>query len=102
MEPLDTSSLLSDYIDDANRHLDALDNAFLEIGRDQGAEGLDRELVTGLLGSLHTLKGNSGRMCFISAQKFVHQLEGACKRLLETSVLLDRVLAKDAQMSAAG
>lgn len=86
---LDTSALLKDYLDDAARHLDALDDALLSIER-QGEGRLDRELVTSLLGSLHTLKGNSGMMGFVTIQKFIHQLEGVFKRLLDRPHLLTR------------
>lgn len=83
-DALDTSALLGDYLDDAARHLDALDSALLAIERERDLAGLDKTLVTGLLGTLHTLKGNSGMMGFVSVQKFVHQLEGVFKRLLDT------------------
>lgn len=86
---VDTSSLLNDYVDDAHSHLDALDSALLEIERDMGsAAGLNSGLVTSLLGSLHTLKGNSGMMGFTTIQKFVHQFEGVFKRLLDAPDLL--------------
>jgi two-component system chemotaxis sensor kinase CheA len=85
---MDTSALLGDYLDDAVNHLDALDSALLETERDRPASGLDRELITNLLGSLHTLKGNSGMMGFVTVQKFVHQFEGVFKRLLDAPGLL--------------
>lgn len=87
-ETVDTSALLGDYLDDASRHLDALDNALLTIEREKDLSDIDRDLVTGLLGSLHTLKGNSGMMGFTTVQKFVHQLEGVFKRLLDAPELL--------------
>lgn len=87
-DTVDTSALLGDYLDDASKHLDALDNALLTIEREKDLSDLDRDLVTGLLGSLHTLKGNSGMMGFVSVQKFVHQLEGVFKRLLDAPELL--------------
>lgn len=87
-DAFDTSALLGDYLDDASRHLEALDSALLAIEREKDLGGLDRALVTGLLGSLHTLKGNSGMMGFASVQKFVHQLEGVFKRLLDAPELL--------------
>jgi two-component system chemotaxis sensor kinase CheA len=75
--------LLGDYFEDARNHLDALDNALLDMEREHETTGLDRELTTSLLGSLHTLKGNSGMMGFASIQKFIHQLEGVFKRLVD-------------------
>lgn len=89
---VDTSSLLNDYIEDAHSHLDALDSALLELERDLGTENLNNELVTNLLGSLHTLKGNSGMMGFTTIQKFVHQFEGVFKRLLDAPDLLEQDL----------
>lgn len=89
-ETVDLSSLLNDYLEDARSHLDALDNALLGIERDCGTSGLDRGLATDLLGSLHTLKGNSGMMGFLTVQKFVHQYEGVFKRLLDAPALLDQ------------
>src|SRR3990172_1537838 len=87
---IDTSSLLNDYLEDARTHLDALDNALLEIEHNYQTAGLDRDLVNNLLGSLHTLKGNSGMMGFSTIQQFVHQLEGVFKRVLDAPELLDQ------------
>lgn len=89
---IDISSLLNDYLEDARTHLDALDNALLELEHNYEAIGLDRELVNNLLGPLHTLKGNSGMMGFTTIQQYVHQLEGVFKRLLEAPNLLDKNL----------
>lgn len=91
-DTIDTSSLLRDYIDDACKHVDTLENALLEIERDFETVGLNQELVTDLLGSLHTLKGNSGMMGFVTVQKFVHQLEGVFKRLIDGPALLNKSL----------
>ncbi len=91
-DAIDTSSLLRDYIDDACKHVDTLENALLEIERDFETVGLNQELVTDLLGSLHTLKGNSGMMGFVTVQKFVHQLEGVFKRLIDVPALLNKSL----------
>jgi two-component system chemotaxis sensor kinase CheA len=89
---LDTSSLLRDYIDDACKHVDTLESALLEIEHGLGTAGLNQELVTDLLGSLHTLKGNSGMMGFVTVQKFVHQLEGVFKRLIDSPAVLNENL----------
>jgi len=92
-DTVDLSSLLSDYREDAYAHLDALDHALLELERDRPADvGPDRDLLNSVLGSLHTLKGNSGMMGFGTVQKFVHQYEGVLKRLLDVPALLDRQL----------
>ncbi len=89
---LDTSSLLRDYIDDASKHVDTFESALLEIEHGLETVGLNQELVTDLLGSLHTLKGNSGMMGFVTVQKFVHQLEGVFKRLIDSPSLLNENL----------
>ncbi len=91
-DAIDTSSLLKEYIDDACKHVDTLESALLEIERDREAGGLNQKLVTNLLGSLHTLKGNSGMMGFVTVQKFVHQLEGVFKRLVDAPALLNETL----------
>ncbi len=88
-DAIDTSALLKDYLDDAARHIDVLDSALLSLERLGDAE-LDSGLVTSLLGSLHTLKGNSGMMGFSTIQKFIHQLESVFKRLLDRPGLLTR------------
>jgi two-component system chemotaxis sensor kinase CheA len=87
-DTVDTSSLLGDYLDDARNHIDSFDSALLDIERETEA-GLNHELVTALLGSLHTLKGNSGMMGFATIQQFIHELEGVFKRLLDAPDLLN-------------
>ena len=89
---LDTSSLLTDYLDDARKHLDTLDTALLDTERDIEDARLDPELVINLQGALHTLKGNSGMMGFVTVQKFIHELEGVFKRLLDAPTVLDQTL----------
>ena len=86
---MDTSFLLADYLDDARQHIDALDAALLDLegALEENAE-LDQERVTELLGSLHTLKGNSGMIGFVTVQQFVHQLEGAFKRIQDSPELV--------------
>ena len=88
MEGFDTSGLVPEYIEDAKGHLDKLDSVLLDLEKDLGAGELDVEMVSDLLGSLHTLKGNSGMMGFTTLQQYVHQLEGALKTLLEGSMPL--------------
>jgi two-component system, chemotaxis family, sensor kinase CheA len=63
--------LLTIYIEDARSHLEALDHCLLTLER----EGLDQALVSGILGPLHTLKGNSGMMGFGAIKEYVHRLE---------------------------
>jgi len=89
MEEFDTSGLIKEYLDDARGHLDKLDSSLLDMEKYLGVGDLDVELVSDLLGALHTLKGNSGMMGFESLQQYVHQLEGVFKRLLDGSLALD-------------
>jgi two-component system chemotaxis sensor kinase CheA len=63
--------LVTIYLEDARGHLEALDHCLLTLER----EGLDAELVAGVLGPLHTLKGNSGMMGFGGVKDYVHRLE---------------------------
>src|SRR5687768_3823990 len=63
--------LVTIYLEDARGHLEALDHCLLTLER----EGLDPELVAGVLGPLHTLKGNSGMMGFGGIKDYVHRLE---------------------------
>jgi two-component system, chemotaxis family, sensor kinase CheA len=63
--------LVTIYLEDARGHLEALDHCLLTLER----EGLDHELIAGVLGPLHTLKGNSGMMGFGGVKDYVHRLE---------------------------
>jgi len=86
--------LLAIYLEDARGHLEALDQCLLSLERD----GLDAETVAGLLGPLHTLKGNSGMMGFSGIKEYVHRLEDIFGRIGEagialTSPLFDRLFA---------
>jgi two-component system chemotaxis sensor kinase CheA len=69
--------LLSIYLEDARVHLEALDHGLLALER----EGLDTEVVSSILGPLHTLKGNSGMMGFIGIKDYVHRLEDVIARV---------------------
>ncbi len=83
MEDLDTSGLINEFFEDASGHIDKLDSSLMEMEKYLGQGGLDIELISDLLGSLHTLKGNSGMMGFESLQQYVHHIEGIFKKLLE-------------------
>ncbi|MBI5696566.1 MAG: chemotaxis protein CheA [Nitrospirae bacterium] len=83
MEEFDTSGLIQEYLDDARGHLDKLDSSLLDMEKDAAQGDLDVELVSDLLGALHTLKGNSGMMGFTGLQKYVHHLESVFKSVLE-------------------
>jgi two-component system chemotaxis sensor kinase CheA len=66
-----SSELLSIYLEDARAHLDALDVCLLALEKG----GYDRDQIAGILGPLHTLKGNSGMIGFSSIKDYVHRLE---------------------------
>jgi len=69
--------LLAIYLEDARAHLEALDHGLLALER----EGLDLEVVSSILGPLHTLKGNSGMLGFEAIARFTHVLENLLMRL---------------------
>jgi two-component system, chemotaxis family, sensor kinase CheA len=86
--------LLGIYLEDARAHLEALDHCLLALERD----GFEPEVVAGVLGPLHTLKGNSGMMGFVAIKDYVHRLEDVFARVgegtLELSAnLFDRLFA---------
>jgi two-component system chemotaxis sensor kinase CheA len=80
--------LLNIYLEDARAHLEALDHALLALER----EGLDAEVVSGILGPLHTLKGNSGMMGFAGIKDYVHRLEDVFARIGQGTLALSRPL----------
>ena len=80
--------LLNIYLEDARAHLEALDHALLALER----EGLDAQVVSGILGPLHTLKGNSGMMGFAGIKDYVHRLEDVFVRIGQGTVALSRPL----------
>jgi two-component system chemotaxis sensor kinase CheA len=79
VENVDLSVLCADFLEDAAGHLDAAEQALLLL--EQGARGgePDGTLVTNMLGSLHTFKGNAGMLGFGSLQAFLHEMEGVLK-----------------------
>ena len=80
--------LLNIYLEDARAHLEGLDHALLTLER----EGLDPEIVAGIMGPLHTLKGNSGMMGFTGIKDYVHRLEDVFVRVGQGTVTLSRPL----------
>ena len=80
--------LLNIYLEEARAHLEGLDHALLALER----EGLDPEVVAGIMGPLHTLKGNSGMMGFTGIKDYVHRLEDVFVRVGEGAVTLSRPL----------
>ena len=85
---MDFSEILKDFLDDADMHLKAFDHGLLSIEK----SGANREIVLNTLGSLHTLKGNSGMMGFESLKMYIHQVEEALKRIDNDHPELDRIL----------
>ncbi|HEY2942538.1 MAG TPA: chemotaxis protein CheA [Vicinamibacteria bacterium] len=80
--------LLNIYLEDARAHLEGLDHALLALER----EGLDPEVVAGIMGPLHTLKGNSGMMGFTGIKDYVHRLEDVFVRVGDGTITLSRPL----------
>ena len=78
---MDVSVLIDEFLEDANGHVEAVEVALLEMERRWSSGDFDDTLLTLLLGSLHTLKGNSGMMGFTPVQQYVHRLESALKNV---------------------
>jgi two-component system chemotaxis sensor kinase CheA len=76
--------LLTIYLEDARSHLEALDHCLLTLERD----GLDLAVVAGMVGPLHTLKGNSGMMGFTAIKEYVHRLEDVFAQIADGGVRL--------------
>jgi len=74
--------LLTIYLEDARSHLEALDHCLLTLER----EGLDPAVVSGLVGPLHTLKGNSGMMGFTAIKEYVHRLEDVFAQIADGGI----------------
>jgi two-component system, chemotaxis family, sensor kinase CheA len=72
-----SAELVGIYLEDARSHLNVLDQVLLRLER----EGVKPEVLTSVLGPLHTLKGNSGMMGFGSVKDYVHALEDVLGRL---------------------
>ncbi|MCM2357083.1 MAG: chemotaxis protein CheA [Geobacteraceae bacterium] len=90
---IDISILLEDYLEDASGHLDAVETILLQLENSsgEGERDLDGGAVTILLGTLHTLKGNSGMMGLTPMQQFVHRLESALKSAADSSLAITPV-----------
>jgi two-component system chemotaxis sensor kinase CheA len=76
--------LLSIYLEDARGHLEMLDHSLLALERD----GFDPDVVSAVLGPLHTLKGNSGMMGFTGIKEYVHRLEDVFVRIHDGGMAL--------------
>jgi two-component system, chemotaxis family, sensor kinase CheA len=82
---IDISSLLDEFLEDAGGHVDAVERSLL-LMEEAGAGAESADIVTSLLGNLHTLKGNSGMMGFATLQKYLHKLEAVLKMVPEGTV----------------
>ncbi len=74
---MEYSELIKDFLDDADVHLREFDSALLTLEQN----GQNNEVVLNTLGSLHTLKGNSGMMGFESLKLYIHQVEEVLKSI---------------------
>jgi len=77
-----SAELVGIYLEDAREHLAVLDDALLQLER----AGPAPEVVTSLLGPLHTLKGNSGMIGLIGVKDYVHRLEDVFTRARDGSL----------------
>jgi len=102
-----SAELVGIYLEDAREHLAALDAVLLRLER----TGADKDAVAGILGPLHTLKGNSGMIGFVGIKDYVHRLEDVFARVRDGSlplspdalqVLFDGASALRAAVESAG
>jgi two-component system chemotaxis sensor kinase CheA len=80
-----SSELVTIYLEDARGHLEALDHCLLALEKG----GYDAGVVSGILGPLHTMKGNSGMMGFSGIKEYVHRLEDVFARVGEGGLRLE-------------
>jgi two-component system chemotaxis sensor kinase CheA len=85
---MEYSELIKDFLDDADAHLKEFDSALLSLEKN----GQNNEVILNTLGSLHTLKGNSGMMGFESMKLYIHQVEEVLKRINDNDLELGRTL----------
>ncbi len=90
----DFIALFQDFLEDATGHIDNVETALLEMEKCVAAGSTDKQHLLKMLGSLHTLKGNSGMMGFSPLQTYVHQLESVLKPVSEGSALLTMELVE--------
>jgi two-component system, chemotaxis family, sensor kinase CheA len=74
------TELVRDYIAECLPHAEQVTDTFVELER-CWSEGIPAdELLPGVKGTLHTLKGNSAMMGFTPLQALAHALEDVCAR----------------------
>jgi len=85
---VDISVLLEEFLEDAAGHLEAIETTLLKLEEGVRQGKTDQALLSTLLGSLHTVKGNSGMMGFAPLQQYIHKLESLLKLVADGKVLL--------------
>ncbi|MBI5641599.1 MAG: chemotaxis protein CheA [Nitrospirae bacterium] len=85
---MEYSDLIRDFLDDADGHIKAFDSSLMSLEKN----GLNKDIIMGVLGSLHTLKGNAGMMGYESLKNYIHQVEEILKQIGEETLELDPVL----------
>jgi two-component system chemotaxis sensor kinase CheA len=74
------AELIRDYVAECLPHAEQVTDTFVELER-CWSEGIPADdLLPGLKGTLHTLKGNSAMMGFAPLQALAHALEDVCAR----------------------
>ncbi len=74
------TELIRDYVAECLPHAEQVTDTFVELER-CWSEGIPADdLLPGLKGTLHTLKGNSAMMGFTPLQALAHALEDVCAR----------------------
>jgi two-component system chemotaxis sensor kinase CheA len=74
------AELIRDYIAECLPHAERVTDTFVELERCWGEGVPADDLLPGLKGTLHTLKGNSAMMGFTPLQGLAHALEDVCAR----------------------
>lgn len=88
MEFEEQLELIKEYVSETNEFLDEFEDSILKLEQMIGYEP-NEELLTEILGALHTFKGNSGMMGFTFLQRFAHKLEDIFKALQKRNIELD-------------
>lgn len=72
--------LIKDFIEEAQEFLDEFEGLLLQLEQGIG-ESPNVDLITDILGHIHTFKGSSGMMGYSHLQKYAHRLEDLFKAL---------------------
>ncbi len=82
------AELFRDFLDDAEAHIKAFEENLLSLEQD----GHNRDVIVHALGSLHTLKGNSGMMGLESLKVYLHETEEVLKKCQESNTEMESEL----------